>query len=200
MKLKKETTGAWHLCAGPIYQTGRTQFKLHFSYFDHVVVGLAVGNGKLYKKLLPVTKLNFMNELTNDMQFTNKMQRRMLAGGMVFSFLQFAVLVYVGINLLPLLGPPTTPAVQRFETFARYADRFKTSNYLMTLPIPFFLMFLGGIISHFPGQDTSLKSIVFTCVISGVAFIMIWPMGAVISSIGLDIASRRGRQGYCWCF
>lgn len=122
----------------------------------------------------------------------NKVQQRMLASGMVFAFLQFAVLIYVGITLLPLLGPPTTPAVQRFEAFAKYADRFKTSNYLMTLPIPFLLLFLGGIMFYFRELNASLKSILFTSILSGVAFIMIWPMGAVISSIGIDIATAGG--------
>jgi hypothetical protein len=133
-----------------------------------------------------------MNELTTRTLVANKIQQRMLASGMIFAVLQFAILIYVGINLLPLLGRPTTPAAQRFEVFAKYADRFKTSNYLMTLPIPFFLLFLGGIMFHFRELDTSLKSILFTSILSGVAFIMIWPMGAIVSSIGLDIAAAGG--------
>ena len=133
-----------------------------------------------------------MNELTTATSADNKIHKRMLASGMMFAFLQFAVLIYVGITLLPLLGPPTTPAAQRFEVFAKYADRFKMSNYLMTLPIPFFLLFLGGLMNHFRGLTASLKSVFFTSVLSGVAFIMIWPMGAVISSIGLDIATAGG--------
>jgi hypothetical protein len=133
-----------------------------------------------------------MKALSPETIATNKVQQRMLASGMMFAFLQLAVLIYVGITLLPLLGPPTTPAVQRFEAFAKYADRFKTSNYLMTLPIPFFLLFLGGIMFHFRDLNESLKTILFTSILSGVAFIMIWPMGAVISSIGIDIATAGG--------
>lgn len=119
-------------------------------------------------------------------------QQYMLAAGMVFAFLQFGMLIFVGSNLLPLLGPPDTPAAQRFIVFAKYADRFKLGNYLMTLPVPFFLLFLGGILFHFRNIDRSYKSILSTAVFSGVAFIMIWPMGAIVSSIGLDIATGGG--------
>jgi hypothetical protein len=120
------------------------------------------------------------------------MQQYMLAAGMVFAFLQFGILIFVGSSLLPLLGPPATPAAQRFITFATYADRFKLGNYLMTLPVPFFLLFLGGILFRFRNIDSSYKSILSTAVFSGVAFIMIWPMGAIVSSIGLDIAAAGG--------
>ena len=107
-------------------------------------------------------------------------QQYMLAAGMAFAFLQFGILIFVGSNLLPLLGPPDTPAVQRFMAFAKYAERFKLGNYLMTLPIPFFLLFLGGIQFHFRNIDNSYRSILSTAVFSGVAFIMIWPMGAIV--------------------
>ena len=119
-------------------------------------------------------------------------QQYMLAAGMAFAFLQFGILIFVGSNLLPLLGPPDTPAVQRFMVFAKYADRFKLGNYLMTLPVPFFLLFLGGIQFHLRNINSSYKGILSTAVFSGVAFIMIWPMGAVVSSVGLDIAAAGG--------
>src|SRR5215203_4980421 len=123
---------------------------------------------------------------------TYSVQRYMLSAGMAFAFLQFAILIFFGSNLLPLLGPPNTPAVERFTAFAKYADRFKMGNYLMTLPIPFFLLFLGGIQFHFRNIDNAYRSILSTAVFSGVAFIMIWPMGAIVSSIGLDIAAAGG--------
>ena len=119
-------------------------------------------------------------------------QQYMLAAGMAFAFLQFGILIFVGSSLLPLLGPPDTPAAQRFIAFATYADRFKLGNYLMTLPVPFFLLFLGGLLFRFRNIDPSYKSILATTVFSGVAFIMIWPMGAIVSSIGLDIAVAGG--------
>jgi hypothetical protein len=147
---------------------------------------------KALQRFLSIPKLIFMNEPTTGVLVENTFQKRMLASGMVFAFLQFVILMYVGSSLLPLIGPPGSPAVQRFEAFAKYADRFKAGNYLMTLPIPFFLLFLGGLIYHFRELDISFKSILFTSILSGVAFIMIWPMGAIISSIGLDIAVSGG--------
>ncbi|HEV7331206.1 MAG TPA: hypothetical protein VGN63_09215 [Flavisolibacter sp.] len=68
-------------------------------------------------------------------------QRLMLGSGMAYAVVQVVILIYAGLVLLPLLGPPGGWVLERYEGYARHHALFKTGNYLMGLPIPFFFFF-----------------------------------------------------------
>lgn len=121
-----------------------------------------------------------------------KVQHFMLASGMIYSVVQIAILVYAGFVLLPLLGPPDAAAAQRYEGYASHHFLFKVGNYLMGLPTPFFFLFLGGVYAYFNQLSESVRGILFTALLSGAALIMIWPFGAIVSVIGIDIAAAGG--------
>jgi hypothetical protein len=121
-----------------------------------------------------------------------RFQRIMTASGMAYSLVQIGILVYAGVVLLPLLGPPGASAAERYQGYAQNHSLFKVGNYLMGLPAPFFLLFLGGIYSYFRKVDESIKGILFAALLSGSALIMLWPTGAIVSLVGVDIAAAGG--------
>ncbi|MDQ4119994.1 MAG: hypothetical protein M3209_00820 [Acidobacteriota bacterium] len=121
-----------------------------------------------------------------------KIQNFMSANGMIYAVVQISILIYAAIFLLPLLGPPGGTVFQRYEGYANNAFLFKVGNYLMGLPTPFFLLFLGGVYAFFNKIHESIRGILFTALLSGSALIMLWSFGAIISVIGVDIAAAGG--------
>src|SRR4028118_1651048 len=121
-----------------------------------------------------------------------RIQNFMPANGMIYAVVQVSILLYAGIFLLPLLGPPGGTVLQRYEGYANNVFLFKVGNYLMGLPTPFFFLFLGGVYTYFNKIHENLRGILFTALLSGGALIMIWSFGAIISVIGVDIAAAGG--------
>lgn len=121
-----------------------------------------------------------------------RFQQMLAASGMAYSLVQIAILAYAGIVLLPLLGPPGAGAAERYRGYAQNHALFKVGNYLMGLPAPLFLLFLGGVYAYFRKIDESIKGILFAALLSGGALIMLWPTGAIVSLIGVDIAAAGG--------
>lgn len=128
----------------------------------------------------------------NALNTQRRFQRLMTASGMAYSLVQISILVYAGIVLLPLLGPPGASAAERYRGYAQNHTLFKIGNYLMGLPTPFFLLFLGGVFAYFRKIDESIKGILFAALLSGAALIMLWPTGAIVSLVGVDIAAAGG--------
>jgi len=116
----------------------------------------------------------------------------MQASGMLYAAVQVSILLYAGIALLPLLGPPGATHQQRYEGYANNHFLFKVGNYLMGLPALFFFLFLGGIYAYFSNLDKNVRGILFTALLSGAVLIMIWPFGAIVSLVGVDIAAAGG--------
>ncbi len=116
----------------------------------------------------------------------------MLAIGMIYALVQISIFVFAAIYLLPLLGSPDASVAQRAGAYANHAPLFNFGNYLMVLPPIFFFLFLGGVYAYFSGLAESVRGILFTALLSGATLIMIWPFGAVISLLGVGIASQGG--------
>lgn len=130
--------------------------------------------------------------MSPQLKIQQRVQRFMLANGMLYSIVQLSILLYAGIVLLPLLGPPDATVAQRYEGYANNHFLFKFGNYLMGLPAPFFFLFLGGVYAYFNQLHESVRGILFTALLSGAVLIMIWPFGAIVSLIGVDIAAAGG--------
>ena len=116
----------------------------------------------------------------------------MLANGMIYAVVQISILLYAGLVLLPLLGPPYGTVAERYQGYADNVYLFKVGNYLMGIPALFFFLFLGGVQGFFSRLQEGTGGILFAALLSGAVLIMIWPFGAVISLLGVDIASAGG--------
>jgi hypothetical protein len=122
----------------------------------------------------------------------SKIQQFMIATGMIYSVVQIAALLFSAICLLPVVGPPDGQLEVSFKAHAVYADLFRLANYLMLPPVIFFLLFLGGLYTYFDALVEKAQGISMVAVLSGTAFVMIWPMGAIISLLGVNMAEQGG--------
>lgn len=129
-----------------------------------------------------------------------RFQHFMVANGMIYSLVQVALLVYAGVFILPVLGHPADPVDVRYNAYATYGTRLRIGNYLWAIPPVFFFIFLGGIYVYFNRLHESVRGILFSVLLSGTALIMIWPIGAIISILGVDIAGMGGDKVTGWAF
>jgi hypothetical protein len=111
---------------------------------------------------------------------------------MWYSVAQIGIFVFAAAFILPLLGAPDAPKSLRFEAYIQNAQLLRVGNYLMIIPPVFFLLFLGGLYQHFHHQSLNMGGLVLTAMLSGSAMAMLWPFGAVISLLGVDIAASGG--------
>ncbi len=130
-----------------------------------------------------------MNKQSN---IQTRVQHFMVANGMLYAAAQIGILIFVAICLLPLLGPPSAPGLQAYEAYANHTELFRLGNYLMVLPPLFFYLFLGGVYAYFHKLPEGVRGILFTALLSGAVLIMIWPFGAVLSLVGVEIANQGG--------
>ena len=109
--------------------------------------------------------------------------RPALVSGILYSVLQAAVLVYFAVLVFPGLGPVEAPVEQRARAYAELADVLRLGNYLIMLPAPFFLVFLGGAAGA-PGSATGADRVLSTVTVAaGAIMAMLWPLAAVIGVI-----------------
>jgi hypothetical protein len=118
-------------------------------------------------------------------------ERIALAGGIVYMVAQVSALIVFSTMLLPKMPSIDAPVAERAGFYIQYADRLTVINYLLILPVLFFLVFVGGLYSYLRRLATgeAFAAIVLT---AGITTAMIWPFGIVITNIGVEIAREGG--------
>lgn len=117
-------------------------------------------------------------------------ERLAFISGIVFSLMQLGALLYFIILVFPQMGP-LDAAAQHVAFYTEHGMTLKLGNYLMTLPMPFFLLFLGGL-SGVLWRGGGNGTLVTAAVASGVIVALLWPLSAVLNHIGIDIAQAGG--------
>jgi hypothetical protein len=118
-------------------------------------------------------------------------ERQAFAGGIAFSVSQLAVMLYFVILVLPQMGPPDAVA-QHIAFYTQHGATLRLGNYLMTLPMPFFLLFLGGLSGVLRRTEDGDSTLATAAISSGAIAAVLWPLSAVLNNIGLDIAQAGG--------
>jgi hypothetical protein len=117
--------------------------------------------------------------------------RWLLGSGVAFAVAQLGVLLYFGAAVASKWPPRGAPAAERVAHFAHDWEQINLGNFLLPLPTPLFLLFLGGMygaLRRGEGGSGALSAAAFA---GGVATALVWPIGMVIGQVAMDI----GRQG-----
>jgi hypothetical protein len=133
----------------------------------------------------------FVNAARRQAGSALNIERLAFVSGIAFSFIQFGVMLYFMILVLPQMGPPDA-AAQHVAFYTQHGATLRLGNYLMTLPTPFFLFFLaglGGVLRRAEGGGSTLATATVT---SGAIVAILWPLSAVLNNIGIDIAQAGG--------
>lgn len=118
-------------------------------------------------------------------------ERLAFISGIAFSVMQFGAMFYFIILVFPQMGPPDATA-QHVAFYTQHGATLRLGNYLMTLPLPFFLFFLGGLSGFLRRPETGDSTLSTAAITSGAIVAILWPLSAVLNHIGLDIAQARG--------
>ena len=123
---------------------------------------------------------------------TAQWERWSFVSGILFALLQLAVLGFAFVFVVPTHAPLDAPATEAASAFARHALRIAVGNYLLTLPIPFLLLFLGGLFTALQHAEGRGSVPAITAVGAGVASAVIGPLGAIVSGLSARIAQLGG--------
>jgi hypothetical protein len=119
-------------------------------------------------------------------------ERAGLLSGIGFAVLQLGAMLLFGLLILPRLGPMDATIAQRAAAYAEQGDLLRLGNYLLTLPTPLFLFFLGALFTGVRRAEGDGGPLAMAAVAAGAAMAMIWPLAAILSDIGIDIALAGG--------
>jgi hypothetical protein len=118
-------------------------------------------------------------------------ERWLLRAGAAFAIVQFGILVYFGAAVASQWPPVGAPAAERVAHYVAHWDRIHFANFLLPLPTPLFLLFLGGLYGALRRVDGAGGALSMAALAGGIASAMVWPIGMVIGALAMDI----GRQG-----
>jgi hypothetical protein len=119
-------------------------------------------------------------------------ERGALACGVVFAAMQLAALVIALAVIVPTHAPLDAPATEAAVAFATHAPLIALGNYLLALPVPFLLLFLGGLHAVLRRAAGGGDAPAAAALAAGVAAAVIGPLGALISGLGARIALAGG--------
>lgn len=117
--------------------------------------------------------------------------RLALASGIIFSLVQLGALFYFIIFIFPRMGPPEATA-QHLLFYTQHGEALRFGNYLLMLPAPFFLLFLGGLFGLLRQAEGDQGPLAPAALTGGVLVAILWPLSGVLNNIGIDIAQAGG--------
>ena len=118
-------------------------------------------------------------------------ERLALIGGIIFSVLQIGSLIYFASLVFPEMGSPEATE-QHLAFYTQHGEVLRLGNYLLMLPLPFFLLFLGGLYSVLHRAEGDNSTLTSGAIASGAIFAILWPLSGVLNNIGIDIAQTGG--------
>jgi hypothetical protein len=109
---------------------------------------------------------------------------------MLFAAGQIVATAYFIGQIAPHLPPLGAPAVDHARFYSDYASENALVAFLYVLPVPFFLLFLGGLFGVLRRAERGVGVLTATALGAGIALAMVWPIGIGVSDAGQGLAVR----------
>ncbi len=123
----------------------------------------------------------------------SRWERPALASGIVFAVLQIAAIVFATVFLLSKLPPVGAPLPEWAEALMQIPTMtVNIANYLLLLPVPFFLLFLGGLFGVLRRAEGGSGALSVSVLGAGIAVAVTWPFGILIAGISSSIVAASG--------
>jgi hypothetical protein len=119
-------------------------------------------------------------------------ERVTLGSGIVFGVTQLIAVLFSMLVVVPTHAPIGAPAAETAAALARHADLVAAGTYLFTIPLPFLLLFLGGLFAVLRRALSGGEAVAAAALAAGVAAAVIGPFGAVLSGLGAPLARLGG--------
>lgn len=125
-------------------------------------------------------------------------ERRALGSGAIFVILQLAALGYSIAFMFPEKPQPGAALAQHAAWYAQHGEVLITNNYLLVLVMPFFLFFLGGLYDALRRAEGGGSALTVAAVIAGAVMAIMWPLGCIMTNMGVTIARGGGDAATVW--
>jgi hypothetical protein len=107
--------------------------------------------------------------------------------GVAFTTCQVAVMIFMSIFVLPKVGSPDDPALERGHRVLDAADTYTAGNYVFMISGILLLGFLGAVQLRLRHAD-STGVLATVAVAAGALLAVIWPLAGVLHDVALDAA------------
>lgn len=129
----------------------------------------------------------------------SRWERLALASGIVFAVLQIAAIIFTAVFLLSQLPGIDAPREEWAATLADIPGMTgRLTTYLLVLPVPFLLLFLGGLYGVLRRAEGGSGTLSISILIAGAAVAMTWPMGILIAGLTSNIVKDGGDLATAW--
>ncbi len=129
----------------------------------------------------------------------SRWERPALASGIVFALLQIVAIVFATVFLLSKLPPVGSPLTEWAEALVRIPTMtVSLANYLLLLPMPFFLLFLGGLFGVLRRAEGGTGVLTVAALAAGIAVAVTWPFGILIAGLSSSILADGGDVATAW--
>jgi hypothetical protein len=118
--------------------------------------------------------------------------RASMMSGVVYALAQLGAFVFFAIAILPRFAPIDAAPLARAAAVKNLGETLRVGNFLIVLPVPLFLFFVGGAFSLLRRLMPQSDVLAATALAAGAAMALMWPLGAVISDLELDLAQAGG--------
>lgn len=115
-----------------------------------------------------------------------------MMSGIVYALAQLGAFVFFATAILPRFAPVDAAPLVRAAAVKELGETLRLGNFLLTMPVPFFLFFVGGTFPLLRRLERGSDALAATALAAGSAMALMWPLGAVISDLELDLAQAGG--------
>jgi hypothetical protein len=125
-------------------------------------------------------------------------ERIALLGGIAFAVLTLGAIVFFIANVVPYMAPLDASLEEHVAIYHSHGEALRLNNYMWVLPVPFFLLFLGGlynILRRTEGESSTLSVTMFA---AGVAMTVPWITNTAVETLALTIAKHGGDSATIW--
>jgi len=112
--------------------------------------------------------------------------------GVAYALTQLGAFVFFATAILPRFASIDAAPLVRAAAIKDLGGTLRFGNFLIVLPVPLFLFFVGGGFSLLRRLVPQSDVLAATVLAAGAAMALIWPLGAVISDLELDMAQAGG--------
>src|SRR5262245_8817225 len=103
----------------------------------------------------------------------SRWERAGLVSGVLYVIVMLGAFGFFATSILPRFAPIDAPPAQRAAAVAALGDTLRLGNYLLVLPAPFFLFFLGGL--YVAMRRSTDQALAVATLAAGTAMALIWP-------------------------
>jgi hypothetical protein len=140
--------------------------------------------------------MNRINE--NSSQGLTSTERMALFAGIAYTALLLGAIVFFIANIAPHLPPLDASLAQKVAMYDDHGAMIRMNNYMWVLPVPFFLVFLGGLYSVLRRAEGDSSALSMGAFASGIALIVPWITNVAVETLAVSIAENSGDPAVVW--